>query len=137
MFNCGQTYLNISNNEPYVHYDYFFFFFFFKKILLFHLGNEILSLVVHWGMKVMDMTKKLTIRKLYWQKSQRVSSVDLALVCFQCFQNLFLNYKKLKQFARKRTITKNNCWNNNKIMKINRLMYNVWKELELMDQSMR
>lgn len=36
----------------------FIFFFFFKKILLFHLGNEILSLVVHWGMKVMDMTKK-------------------------------------------------------------------------------
>lgn len=39
--------------------------FFLKKILLFHLGNEILSLVVHWGMKVMDMTKKLTIRKLH------------------------------------------------------------------------
>lgn len=38
----------------------FFFFFFFKKILLFHLGNKILSLVVHWGMKVMDMTKKKT-----------------------------------------------------------------------------
>lgn len=93
------------------------FSFFLKKILLFHLGSEILSLVVHWGMKVMDMTKKLTIRKLHWQKSQKVSSIDLALVCFQCFQNLFINYKKLKQFARKRTITKNNCWNNNKIMK--------------------
>lgn len=95
----------------------FFLLFFLKKILLFHLGNEILSLVVHWGIKVMDMTKKLMIRKLHWQKSQRVSSVDFALVCFQCFQNLFINYKKLKQFARKRTITKNNCWNNNKIMK--------------------
>lgn len=64
MFNCGQTYLNISNNEPYVHYDYFFFFLFFKKILLFHLGNEILSLVVHWGMKVMDMTKKTYDQKV-------------------------------------------------------------------------
>lgn len=75
----------------------------------------------------MDRTKKnlLTIRKLHWQKSQRVSSVDLALVCFQCFQNLFLNYNKLKQFARKRTIKKNNRWNNKKIMKkiVQRIMY--------------
>lgn len=50
-------------NHMYIMSIFFFFFFFLKKILLFHLGNKI----VHWGMKVMDMTKKnlLTIRKLH------------------------------------------------------------------------
>lgn len=72
-----------------------------KKTQLFHFSNKVFSLVVHWGMKVMGMTKKnvFTIRKLHWRKSQRVSTVILALLCFPCFKNLIFKFKKMKHFA--------------------------------------
>lgn len=36
-----------------------------KKTQLFHFSNKVFSLVVHWGMKVMGMTKK---KRIYDQK---------------------------------------------------------------------
>lgn len=86
----------------------FFFFFFLKKILLFNLGNKILSLVVHWGMKVMDMTKKNLRSESYIDRRAKESRqlILLSFVFSVSKIKNFKNFQKLKQFARKGTIKK-------------------------------
>lgn len=127
-------------NHMYIMSIFFSSFFFLKKILLFHLGNKILSLVVHWGMKVMDMTKK----KLTYDQKVTLTEEPKSLVSWSCsrlfsvFPKLkILKFPKIKAICKKTHYKKNDRWNNKKNYEKNRSMYNVWKELELMDQSMR
>lgn len=70
----------------------FFFFFFLKKILLFNLGNKILSLVVHWGMKVMDMTKKNLRSESYIDRRAKESR-QLILLSFVFSVSKIKNFK--------------------------------------------
>lgn len=67
--------------------------FFLKKILLFHLGNEILSLVVHWGMKVMDMTKKTYLRSESYIDRRAKESRQLILLSFVFSVSKIKNFK--------------------------------------------
>lgn len=56
---------------------------------------------------------------------------------FSVFPKLkILKFPKIKAICKKTHYKKNDRWNNKKNYEKNRSMYNVWKELELMDQSM-